>query len=265
MPKELEQLLASDANIWSFETEYLLGLATTQIMPDLIVQLESENKGNFWVPYLKTHITFAEERKLAKIEAANLGNIFAMYECVQIYDDDTENIEYLEKAMQAGYPIAIFHYIINYLLEDSNICDIAEDAKEWSLEKKDQVRDRTLEDLKKFPNLQDLQGAGKLDWQVQYKEITSKIYGHISTIYNILGLIYGDDRYRDEILYYNSYVPHPSLYTENELRHWVQVLSRRNYERKMKLEKLEQAYEELKKIKEMDFNNIVSNSVGGYL
>lgn len=52
----------------------------------------------------------------------------------------------------------------------------------------------------------------------------------------------------------------------------IKLIIERNYEKNERIEKLEKenlelrkAYDELKKLKELDFNNLISNGVGEYL
>ena len=254
---------------WDFELEKLIqkveNLSVEVEMGDKLTQyLNSKNlPNNSWVSYLSTSEDYVEQVRLHQ-KSADLGNPFAMLQCAEAEDllDEKEREKYLKSAVDLGYPKAIYSYILFYLAGKENIDDIDLwlQTKDWNIEQKDQLRDRVLEDIKKFPV--DLQLTDRIHLSLEQHVI----YGYIADLFYHLNDMYKDGRYSTEVTYY-------MLCSNMTQREFTQIYSgivydviiSENFIRKIEYEKLKKSYEELKKVKAMDFNSIVSNGVGDFL
>lgn len=282
--KFVDQLLVYDdfKFPWNFAIQNLLNVVELKFKAinnhKLLEYIEkcisSSNKDlkltNSWIPYFKARsldIVYEEKIKLYK-KSADLGNHFAMLKYANYILDKNEKGKYLKLAVDSGNPEALLEYIIFYMrlctfTEDQDDLDMWISTSGWSTEKKDRFRDQVLEDIKKFPVKLPL---SKEDDLLKIPLDKREIYGYIATIYENLDNMYQHNRYSSEFTYYTlcSVGSNIHNFLENYSDKICKVIQE-NMETKIKYEELKKSYEELKKVKEMDFNDIVSSGVGEFL
>lgn len=177
------------------------------------------------------------------MKSAELGNPYAMIEYAQVEDEKESWERYL-----TAYQVGLYKGLVNYI-EDKYDSFESEDNREliakYGLE-------NVINEL-----LSSIQGLQK------YEEVDGNISKLIAKMYKMLNsLTY--DKYRDEYLYYMK--KNDELYMVVQDEQNTAIAAIESYlDLKVKYKELEAAYNELKKLKELDFNNLISNSVGNYL
>lgn len=246
---------------WNYDIEKLLQeierLESRTKLFEYVTTKFSLNSNNSWVPYfagIKWDTPGDTEIALYKT-SADLGNPFAMVRYADLVKDEKEKEKYLNLAINLGSPDALYNYIKSYIPDELN---------NLSLEQKDQLRDRILRDIKKFPADQTTESFNVLEPATSSQQEKARCE-YLARIYQILNDMYGDNRYLSELLYYQRYFHDcNSSFVEYNVDK-INDLILESLKNKAKYEELKSSYEELKKVKQMDFNDIVSSEIGEFL
>lgn len=193
-------------------------------------------------------------------KAADLGNPYAMLYITDHSEDETEIQKYIKMAYKAYSPIATVQYIINYITDEYKVKEIEE------------INDQMHEMLENS-KLLELEARIIADLSRISKAKCEEITNSIVKIYTFLDNEASTDKYIDQLMYYK--LRNNDLEYRNGLRENVDEIGkiiRRNLQKKERISELEKevyelkkAYAELKKLKELDFNNLIGNQVGEYL
>lgn len=190
-------------------------------------------------------------------KAADLGNPYAMIFIADISEDEAEIQKYIKLAYDIGFPEGITRYVINYIKEEYKVDELEEITAGNNDPILPELETRILSDLSR----------------VSKKERSQTVIGLCLEIYTVLYYESSDKKYIDQLMYYklrnNDLNSRAALGEDIDE---IKLIIERNYEKNERIEKLEKenlelrkAYDELKKLKELDFNNLISNGVGEYL
>lgn len=213
-----------------------------------------EDDSNHWILFFKAMCLYelGYDANTEMKQATDLGNKLAK----KYIDRNNEIVEHW----------LIIDYINSYFdwetIEDlDNRHREAKDCTEIHKEM-DRTERRVLSDLKTIPEIFDDEEAAL----------------EIARIYQNLDQLFEANSYVDEticwlaragkihdLLEINEGGIEGLAYIQNDLLIGIVNIVNEHHSMKNRLERLEQAYEELKKVREMDFNDIISNGVGEYL
>lgn len=255
----LDKLVSStefDQKYWEGDGDRIYLLIDSELSKaDLdLVKIYLENKDNAkensWILLWKARIAFISNNdrltaNIAKwLEASlNLGNPYAMIEyartCLSQDQKDEKDQLYL-KALEKGYYAGLINHIDHYFNKM---------ADEWEGEDVDkEIEPRVLADLERL---------------AKFRENDLIINAMLYTYSNLDRLF--NNYYVDQYVKYIRKQQHGIETLIEEHTEYIEIIIDKYLELKEEHKRLEEAYNELKKVKEMDFNNIVSNQVGGYL
>lgn len=195
-------------------------------------------------------------------KAADLGNPYAMIKIADMSDDEMDKKKYIKLASEAGSPEGILRYIVEYIKEEYKVVELDElnDVDKPLLP---EFERKILTDLSRMPKIS---SSNRQPGEYEY---LNELYSHV---YTFLYTKTSGDKFLDRFMYYRLEGGFLGGNGLNNHRDDVRKVIKRNYLKNQRIHKLEdentelkKAYNELKKVKQMDFNDIVSNGVGNYL
>lgn len=207
--------------------------------------LQTKDPNNSWVQYFNS--LYGDQRREddydCLVRSIKLGNPYAMYlfteECKDDEDPDLEKYTLLKRAADLGYPKAISKIITSWIYD-----------YRASLMKDTGI----LEKIKLYlPRLE----------KIDSYDSTGKNPKGLANLYNNLYMTFEDEIYYRK--YLQTLLELENDYLQKEYSWMLPSLIKHHFKLQDKYEELRKSYEELKKVKEMDFNDIVSNGVGDFL
>lgn len=251
MADSLLEIKTFSSDYWGTETQFKVeSFLDSCNKLDISKYMESLDVKSSWIPYFKSY--FQEQTLELLQESANLGNPYA---AIEIYDQcrwsnpDIAN-KYLKIAYDLNTPTAIVKSAENRI-DKYNI--------HWDMREIKELNDEVVTDLRKIKECVFARRVFLGDAMIR--------------IYEELNRINCNNRYMDEIIFLRNNTIHENKWNRLQTyREDVYTVINSNYYNKIRNERLEKenkelkaAYEELKKLKELDFNNLISNGVGSYL
>lgn len=229
----------------------------TELIENLVIP-EISSDGSNRIKISMICLFKAINRLLERLElmkkSADLGNPYAMFLIANFIEDETEIQKYLESACNLGLSRAVIQYVTNYIKKEYKVDDLYS-TQIYDTPIFTELESRITTDLSKFHNIESIEN--------------SSFWDSLADIYYFLNSGFSGDKYLDQLVYCRYRSDNLDYYQN---RSEINAVIHRNYTRAKRIDLLEKenmelkaAYEELKKLKELDFNNLISNQVGEYL